>query len=153
MSATLLAEQRAAAESIFELLNAKEFDKAVELFSDSPDFRMHFAPASLHAFGIGKPEGMTKAEETENLKKSQMLFKDFGYQKPLTTIQETDKIFIHIKTDGKLVTDEPYKVESMLLITFEPGTAKILTVTEMLDSLWWSDTMKKMAALAEAGQA
>ncbi|KAI5475411.1 hypothetical protein MNV49_001441 [Pseudohyphozyma bogoriensis] len=139
---TLLASQRSTAFSILTSLNAGDFDSVLSSFSDSPDFRLHFAPASLRGMGMGKDGGYTKYEEAGNLKKAAALVKSFGYKEPETVVQEEDKIFMFVETDGKLVNDAPFVTECVLVLFFEPGTMKISKAIEMVDSLWWAERKK-----------
>ncbi|GAA5871994.1 hypothetical protein JCM5296_006718 [Sporobolomyces johnsonii] len=133
-------EQRKAIDALFDHWNAYNLDGIASQLSDLPNFVWYLRPGSLHRLAEkGKPYDpdagkLTKAQILDLFKRLPKLIKYNNFPKPLDVIQEGDRIAVRNVANGELADGTPYRGDYVHIITFEPGTTKILECSEMVDS-------------------
>ncbi|GAA5972158.1 hypothetical protein JCM11641_002523 [Rhodosporidiobolus odoratus] len=148
--ATIREQQRATMNAFIKDLRAFHIEHLVSLFSDSPDFKLHTRPASLHGHlnGFTKlgAEGLASKVQAPYILRAYQsgLVKSVNIADPIDVVQDEDKIVFHSYADGEAIDGQPYRNEYMFKMNFEPGTTKIIDMVEFMDSAYVNATAQRV---------
>ncbi|EIN09420.1 hypothetical protein PUNSTDRAFT_133210 [Punctularia strigosozonata HHB-11173 SS5] len=117
-------------------------DRIAGLTSDSPDFFHEYAPKSL-----GKLAEAPRCKK-EMLEHFRIVFSQVVQQielPPKQIVQGPDSIVFLVSDSGLKRDGSPYHVEYILTFRFEPGSDKILGITEFQDSAYFREHFAELA--------